>query len=390
MRLSRWGWATDMSTKATKHSAPGPYLGYGLQTVRLCARLLNEPPDSTVFVEHDDDVSVLYSDGTKLLEQTKRVKSNPLSDWSVDLWKTVHNWLEDHAPFDVVSKLCLYITPDHEPGEFARALAKASSAQDVAELVTRIKSQLTSAKKKSKVYPFVSRFLSAEPDEQLSLAARFEIVREGDPFSTIRLRYEAAVSPLLLERIISFALGEAKVKSDRLLEMGKPAAINAGEFKDTVRRFVQEINLPAYFDFDSPPIDPAEIDIEFVSRPTFVRQLELIEASKQQQLQAINDYLRAISSKTRWGEEGILLPGSLDEWESGLLQRHSAICDSFEVLHSSLNDVSRGKAVYAECRRLELSLQGKSVPGHFTHGCFNELSGTMKLGWHPDYLSLLE
>ena len=112
------------------------------------------------------------------------------------------------------------------------------------------------------------------------------------------------------------------MKSDRLLEMGKPGAINAGEFKDTVRRFVQEINLPAYFDFDSPPIDPAKIDMEFVSRPTFVRQLELIEASKQQQLQAINDYLRAISSKTRWGEEGYCFR---DHWTNGRAGFYSGI-----------------------------------------------------------------
>ena len=161
------GWATDMSTKATKHSAPGPYLGYGLQTVRLCARLLNEPPDSTVFVEHDDDVSVLYSDGTKLLEQTKRVKSNPLSDWSVDLWKTVHNWLEDHAPFDVVSKLCLYITPDHEPGEFA-GVSKGKQRARCCRIGHAHQEPAHLGEKKSKVYPFVSRFLSAEPDEQLA------------------------------------------------------------------------------------------------------------------------------------------------------------------------------------------------------------------------------
>lgn len=379
-----------MSTKATKHSAPGPYLGYGLQTVRLCARLLNELGDSTVFVEQDDDISVLYGNGSRLLEQTKRVKGNPLSDWSLDLWKTIHNWLEDHAPFNGISKLCLYTTSAHEPGPFAKALLAARSSQDVDLLVADINGQLTTAKKKTKVYEYIKRFLDATAEEQKSLAIRFEVIQETDVLASIRSRYEAAVPPPLLERVISFALGEAKIRSDRLLELGKPGALNAGEFRSMVRLFVQEINLPAYFDFDSAPVPQAELDNEFVSRPVFVKQLELIEASRQQQLQAINDYLRAVASKTRWGDEGTLLPGSLDEWENELLQRHSAICDSLDILHAGLSEVSRGKAVYAECRKVELSLQGKSVPGHFTHGCFNELSGSKRIGWHPAYLDLLE
>jgi hypothetical protein len=30
------------------------------------------------------------------------------------------------------------------------------------------------------------------------------------------------------------------------------------------------------------------------------------------------------------------------------------------------------------------------VPGHFVHGCFNALADLRRLGWHPDYQSLLD
>ena len=381
-----------MSTKSAKHSAAGPYLGFGLQTVRLCARLLTEPRSAAVYVEHDDDVSVDYANGTKLLEQTKRKVSNPLTDWSIDLWKTIHNWLEDHGPIATgdASHLCLFVTPIHEPGQWAKALLAAKAASDIANLVASIKKATTAARTKSPTYPFVKRFLDADPDEQLALAIRFQIICQADPTDAIKSLFAPSVAAPLLDKILAYALGEAKHRTDRLLERGKLGGLNAGEFQDLIRVFVQSINLPAYFDFDSagPSID--DINASYSSKPTFIRQLEIIEVSKNQQLNAVSDYLRAVTNKTKWGAEGILLPQSLDEWDANLLSRHAAICDSFEATHSHLDVVKRGAAVYAECRKLSVALQGKTVPDHFTHGCLNELSDDKQIGWHPNFIDFLD
>lgn len=381
-----------MSTKSAKHSAVGPYLGFGIQTVRLCARLLTEPRSATVYVEHDDDVSVHYENGTTLLEQTKRKASNPLADWSADLWKTIHNWLEDHGPISTgpASKLCLFVTPIHTPGPWAQALFAAKTASDIATLVADIQKGMTSARKKSATYPFVKRFLDAAPDEQLALAVRFQLICQTEPTEMIRGLYAPSVSAPLLDRIVACALGEAKHRTDRLLELGKPGGLNAGEFQDLIRVFVQSINLPAYFDFDSTPPSTDDIDSTLSSKPVFIRQLELIDVGRSQQLNAVSDYLRTVANKTKWGAEGILLPQSLDEWDANLLSRHAAICDGFEATHGHLDEVKRGAAIYAECRKLSVALQGKTVPDHFTHGCLNEFSDDRQIGWHPDFKDLLD
>lgn len=380
-----------MSTHKANHSAVGPYLGFGLQTVRLCALLLTEPRGATVYVEHDDDVSVHYENGTKRLEQTKRKASNPLTDWSTDLWKTVRNWLEDHGPIasGAASQLCLYVTPAHAPGAWAKALLAASTADDIAVLVADIKKAINPTKKKTKTYPFVKRFLDAAPAEQLALATRFRVITEAEPTEAIRARFAPAVSVLLLDRITAYAIGEAKHRTDRLLEMGKPGGLNAGEFQDLIRVFVQSINLPAYFDFDSAPPSTDDIDTTLSSKPVFIRQLELIDVSKDQQLNAVSDYLRTATNKTKWGADGILLPQSLDEWDANLLSRHAAICDGFAATHAHLDDVKRGMAIYAECRKLSMALQGKTVPEHFTHGCLNEFCDDKRIGWHPNFNDLL-
>lgn len=388
-----------MVGKSTQHSAAGSYLGYGVQTYRMCARLLSAPADATVHIEKEDDVSVHYSDGAKLLEQCKRVKSNPLADWSVDLWKTLHNWLVDCSPIDLASKerFCLYATPPGaltadtpEPGKFVEALAAAKTDSDVAALVASIRAEVTSAKKATRAYGYAKRFLDASFAEQCAFAKRFEFITEADPAGSISQNYALAVDPALLPRIVAYALGEAKARGRFMLESGKPEGILAGEFQHEIRTFVQNINLPAFFDFDLPSPTPGSVDAKFAARPVFIRQLELIEADKAQQMNAVSDFLRATASKTQWAADGVLLPASLTEWEAALLGRHGAICGNIHALHGTLSVVQRGQAVYAQCRQVSPQLQGRSVPDHFVHGCFNGLADQKKVGWHPDFALLLD
>ena len=73
--------------------APGQYLGFAIQPVRLCYHLLTCPAKAKVSLEYLDDVAIHYCDGSVLLEQAKSALSqNPLSDWAIDFWKCLANW----------------------------------------------------------------------------------------------------------------------------------------------------------------------------------------------------------------------------------------------------------------------------------------------------------
>ena len=61
----------NVAVKAVKHAAPGPYLGFALQPVRLCYHLLTCPKGAQVSLEYLDDVAIHHPDGTLTFEQTK-------------------------------------------------------------------------------------------------------------------------------------------------------------------------------------------------------------------------------------------------------------------------------------------------------------------------------
>jgi hypothetical protein len=78
--------------KPPKMSAPGQYLGYGLQPIRFCQQLLSVEDGAAVSLEFLDDVAVHWSDGQVTLEQCKHsTGAVGLTDKSVDLWKTFAN-----------------------------------------------------------------------------------------------------------------------------------------------------------------------------------------------------------------------------------------------------------------------------------------------------------
>jgi hypothetical protein len=78
----------------SKHNAPGQYLGFALQPLRMFYHLLTAPKEAWVSLELVDDIAVHYANGDMLAEQTKSALShNPLSNWAIDLWKTMQTGL---------------------------------------------------------------------------------------------------------------------------------------------------------------------------------------------------------------------------------------------------------------------------------------------------------
>jgi hypothetical protein len=58
-------------------------------------------------------------------------------------------------------------------------------------------------------------------------------------------------------------------------------------------------------------------------------------------------------------------------------------------VHGDKEPHVRGRITYRQCAQLQPPLDGRTVPGHFVHGCLNSLANLMRIGWHPDYERLL-
>jgi hypothetical protein len=383
----------NVAVQTVKHAAPGPYLGFALQPVRLCYHLLTCPQGASVSLEYLDDVAIHFPDGTVTLEQTKSaLQRNPLADWAEDLWKTIANWLDVIATGQITaakSRFRIYVTPPHE-GPWAKALSDATSPEDVAELVAAIKAKRARLRKPKGCEPFLQRFLTAPDAQRAALVARLTVSNEdADPVDALRALIKTAVVPELVDVLCQFAIGMAKEQADRLIRQGKPAMIEGDAFKTAFRAFVQKTNIPGLLTSFVQTPHAEEVQAVLSGRPLFIRQLEIIEVPNDDRVRAVSDFLRTSADKSVWAERGLVFADSFSEWDEHLVSRHGHICGEISDLHADKDAALRGRLAYRRCAQLQAPLDGHAVPGHFVHGCFNALADEMRVGWHPDYQSLL-
>jgi hypothetical protein len=382
----------NVVVKPVKHAAPGPYLGFALQSVRLCYHLLTCPKEAQVSLEHLDDIAIHNPDDSLILEQTKSaLKQNPLSDWAIDLWKALANWLDSASEGKIDPEKCkfrLYVTPERT-GAWAQALSNCQSAANVASLVGEIKTKYAK-KKSSACAPYLQRFLDAPEKVRAAIVTNLSVISEEDPIEALRALIRPTVAPEMIDVLCHSAIGVAKEQADHLIRTGKLALIDGDVFKTNFISFVQKNNLPGLLTSFTQAPGQDEVTATLSKRPTFIRQLEIIGTSQEDRVRAVSDFLRTSADKSVWAESGLVFEGSLREWDDDLVRRHGLIFGEVSDLYAAKDGPFRGRLSYRRCAQLQPPLDGRAVPGHFVHGCFNELADSMRLGWHPDYQSLLD
>ena len=186
------------------------------------------------------------------------------------------------------------------------------------------------------------------------------------------------------------AIGQAKEAADKCIRKKIPALVGVAEFRRNFHAFVQQNNMAGYLPtFTTAPSKDAAKAL-LTSRPVFVRQLQLIEASEEQQLRAASDLLRASGEKVKWADQGLVFDGTLKDWEDTLLRKHDATQSEVLDIYSEKTQDVQGRIVYSRCAVMEVPLDSRAVPGFFTHGAFNDLADRRELGWHPKHQDLLD
>lgn len=384
----------NVAVKLPKHAAPGQYLGFALQPVRLCYHLLSCEPGAKVSLEHLDDVAIHHADGHHSLEQTKSAtKTNPVSDLAEDLWKTIANWLDLVAeglvkPNETAFRL--YVTPK-KTGPWVQALSAAETPEQVEAVFKKVSAKLDKMDTEPGCIAHLKKVLDAPTTDRAAVIGAMTLESEhADPVDPLRALLKATIAPEHIDRLCEAAIGMAKQRVDRLIQLSQPPILDADAFKTTFRAFVQKNVMSNYLTtLSEKPLD-GEIDAMLANRPLFLRQLELVAVNHEEKVRAVSDLLRSSADKARWADAGLIFEDSLKEWDENLVARQGYIAGEIADLHGEKDGVIRGRLVYRRCAQLEAPLEGRAVPSHFVHGCFNSLADERRLGWHPEFESLLD
>jgi hypothetical protein len=142
MTTSPDGAAQSMRKQSRSTQVPGPFYGYSIQTTRAVAHLLRAHQGQSVSVEHLDDIATLGPAGLVVEQDKSGLAHNPVADHSIDLWKTLHNWvraIRDGA-LQSDTKFVLYVAQNHR-GTVIDRISAVQSRTDAAALIDALRTE---------------------------------------------------------------------------------------------------------------------------------------------------------------------------------------------------------------------------------------------------------
>lgn len=379
--------------------APGQALGYGLQYTRLTAMLLDAPEGAFCSLEVLDDVAELSSSGDVRVCQTKSsLTGNPVSDKSVQLWKSLSNWVKAVQsgliePSRTVFEL--FVSKPVE-GKIIQALNAANTAADAKRAIALSKEVLWGDAPeyvlKSKVSPELAQYansvLDADEGVLISIITHLRLeCASGSPVSDLQEKIKGKfVSASKVDEILKQACGWVKVEVDKLLEKQQPAVISRDEFLAEITSFARKIDRDLILTSYAP--EPSEQEKHAELPRVYVQQLAVIELGFDDKLLAISDFLRACYDRTIWAQKGDVHESSFDDLDKVLKRKWGNISLRVKAENKAVSEVDQGRVVYSDCMEQKSALQGMEAPDHFIPGCYQRLADELDVGWHPRYRDL--
>ncbi|CAJ2812900.1 Uncharacterised protein [Burkholderia pseudomallei] len=392
-----------------KFSAGEQGLGYIYQARLALLQLLQLPEDTAVFLEKDDDLDFVDSDGSKSLASLKhKAVGDRLTDLSTDFWKSVRIWLARYKRDGRSAsnlRFFLFTTGTVSDASFLKRFLPVRLGTD--DETTTLPEQAEEALSKSKsdlIGEIAQAFNELTSTEKEDFLTRI-LIFDGSPriqdipdtikdmhMRSVRREHRNAV----FERLEGW-WNDAVIKQ---LIGSRVEGIFGYEVSDKLSALSEEYkldNLPITFRGKQPT---GEIDTENDPR-TFVAQLRKIGISSNRIRNAILDYYRAFEQRSEWARENLLVSGEIEDYEDRLVDEWSRYKDVvFEELdENSAEDVllRAGRELYTWADQQtgnyeSLRIRARVTEPYVTRGSFHILADAApapRVYWHPRFLDHL-
>jgi hypothetical protein len=372
-----------------KSAAPGQLLGFTLQFPRALYHLLKCGPGDAVCIEYLGDVATLLGDGSVISEEDKSsIVGNPLTNRSTDLWKTFHNWIHavKDGDLDVTkTRFVLYCNQVGEEG-IVNYFSTAQTGKEADEAIYTAKKILSGVTKDHQIWPYFDYAVNHNRLLLRAIIERYELqTGKGAGYAEVlhELRGKL-VSETQLEFFLKLLSGwMVKIVAESIAAK-TPAIIKWEDFSHEFRVAFERSRRRELYDFTliNPP-SKSEIAEQTQIRPYYLQQLEAIDLSEDEIIEAVTEYLRAKVNLDKWIEDEIIDTAEAKDFESRLVSYWNNRRWQLSLTHKEFTEQDRGKYLLTECKsRQELLINQVPVRSTIT-GTYHSLANIPVLGWHP-------
>lgn len=387
-----------MSSDGT-FSAAQSMAGYLFQcryALLRCLDAVQRSPNSHVAIERYDDISFENDDFAECLIQAKHnITPKSLSDNSVDLWKTIRVWLHELSNGSVTTDSTRFnlITNSTATDECAMSYLRASSSHRDEAAALKLLRKAAHASTNDTTKNGREAFLKLTEAEALDFLKKIDVL-DNEP-GLVDVRDE------IVGRLIVISQAHADDIADQLegwwlKTLGKHLTQSALP-PIPLQQIIQKINdIGDQFKGDGLLIDdPEALGAPSYSKEdekrSFVKQMRIVELPGRALQRGVQDYYRASAQRAKWARENLLLDGESGRYDADLCDRWERMADNFLVPEPPATDAQKIQYGQKLCMWANNDAYAfrNVVASWITAGSYHGLADTMRIGWHPEYKSLL-
>ena len=386
--------ATDIHKVGS--SAAGQLAGYTIQYFRALLRLLQCKMGEAVSIEHLSDVSVIQNDGRLIIEEDKSsINGNPVGDLSINLWKTLYNWIQFLVDSDTDVSKCRFVLYVLAPVAPRSLLVKFNAVRDQKAANAAIqKAQAIVAKSSSEeIVRYANVVLVENRKVFKQLLVNLEVAtnkREREIEDEIKNTLLGFMIPEnRLDEITNHCLGWLVKRINGDIHDRKCPIIYKEEFVKGNQAFANCIRSRSLVDYSSsnrPTED--ELAEEAMSDKVYVKQLQAIEIGQERMIKACSDYYRASINRQAWIEKDLVSPEEADEFESKLCSAYEQEKERIELENEVSTDVKKGRLLLNACEGQQVRIANQDPVDRMIPGTYHHLSDDLRVGWHPQWRAL--
>lgn len=372
-------------------NAPGQLLGYVLQFPRALYHLLKSGPGDCVCVEVLGDVATMTTGGHVIAEEDKSsVVGNPLTDKSTDLWKTFSNWITAVNDGDLVVEKTRFILYCNKAGKISivNSFSDAQNKNEAVLAIDNAKTILHDVTNDHEIWKYYDTAVNKNEPILQAIIERFELqIGVGTGYDEIRYELICKSVPVTqIDFMMDTIGGWLQRVILELIAAKKDALIRWDDYDHQFKVAYQRTRLRELVDFTliNPPGQP-DIQQQVKIRPLYLKQLESIDATDEDIMEAVDDYLRAKVNLQKWIENEIIDADVASDFESKLSIFWNNRRKSIEITNKQISEVERGQLLYYDCKSRQESIRGESPPCSTIPGAYHSLANRPILGWHPEW-----
>jgi len=389
----------EMSTSTDASTSAIGYL-YQCRRALLSGILLCKThPGLDLSLEKFDDVAFEKEASPVELIQTKHhAQAGNLGDMSVDLWKTLGLWSERaKADPEIVLNIrfSLITTATAPPGSAAELLREGRADSQIDKALALLEA---AAKSSANVSTEKHRkaFLMLPSHLRVKLMGSVFVYDNEPNITDVRAEIE--------DQCWSAAPSEHIKTFVDYLEgwwFSSVILILSGNNSDVipVQRIRAKIDeLREAFKLGSLPLDENQLSMIEINLPsednrTFVQQLKLLSLPESIISLSIRDYYRSSEQRSRWARENLLLDGESERYDAELADRwlriFSARIDESSPLSTNAEKIKCGKSIFHWANNVQIPFRNRGELW-LSAGSYQILADQVRVGWHPDFKSLLQ